>query len=116
MKPYPRGERIGAAIHTALSELLSRKIEDPRISMATISGVEMTSDLKIAYIYFTLFGGKDKVKDAMAGFESSRGYIKKHIAPKLGLRYMPELKFLHDSSFDYGSKIDSILNSVISNN
>ncbi|MBF0301499.1 MAG: 30S ribosome-binding factor RbfA [Desulfamplus sp.] len=116
MKPYPRADRIGVAIQTALSELLSRKIEDPRISMVTISSVELTSDLRVAHIYFTLFGNQDKVEDAMTGFESSRGYIKKHIAPKLGLRYMPELKFIYDKSFDHGSKIDALLNSVIKNN
>ncbi len=115
MKPYPRADRIGVAIQTALSELLSRKIEDPRISKVTISSVELTPDLRIAYIYFTLFSGEEKVEEAMAGFESSRGYIKKHIAPKLGLRYMPELKFIYDKSFDHGSKIEALLNSVIKN-
>ncbi|MGD9732392.1 MAG: 30S ribosome-binding factor RbfA [Desulfamplus sp.] len=113
MKPYPRADRVGVAIQTALSELLSRKIEDPRISMATISSVELTSDLRVAYVYFTIFGGEDKVSEAMAGFDSSRGYIKKQIAPKLGLRYMPDLKFIYDKSFDHGSKIDALLNSVI---
>lgn len=113
MKPYPRADRIGVAIQTALSDLLHRKIEDPRISMVTISSVELTSDLRTAYIYFTLFGGEDKVAEAMEGFESSRGYIKKQIAPKLGLRYMPELKFIYDKSFDHGSKIDALLSSVI---
>lgn len=116
MKPYSRTERIGVAIQTALSELLSRKIEDPRISMVTITGVEVAVDMKVAYIYFTLFGGEDKVKEAMSGFESSRGYIKKNIAPKLGLKYMPEIKFIHDNSFNHGSKIDALLNSVLKNN
>ena len=113
MKPYPRAERIGVAIQTALSELLSRKLQDPRIDMVTISSVDVTPDLRVAYIYFTMFGSEEKIEDAMAGFASSKGYIKKNIAPKLGLRYMPEIKFVHDKSFDQGSKIDALLNSVI---
>lgn len=112
MKPYPRSERVGVAIQTVLSELLSRKLQDPRIEMATISSVEVTPDLKVAYVYFTLFGSEEKVQEAIAGFASSHGYIKKNIAPKLGLRYMPQLKFVHDKSFDHGSKIDALLNSV----
>ncbi|MBF0234181.1 MAG: 30S ribosome-binding factor RbfA [Desulfamplus sp.] len=116
MKPYPRAERIGVAIQTALSELLSRKIQDPRIEMATISSVEVTTDLKVAYVYFALFGSEEKIKEAIAGFQSSHGYIKKNIAPKLGLKYMPEIKFVHDRSFDHGSKIDALLNSVIKGN
>lgn len=116
MKPYPRAERVGVAIQTALSELLSRKLQDPRIEMATISSVEVTSDLKMAYVYFTLFGNEEKVAEAIAGFQSSHGYIKKNIAPKLGLKYMPELKFVHDKSFDHGSKIDILLNTVLKGN
>ncbi|SLM28850.1 Ribosome-binding factor A (modular protein) [Desulfamplus magnetovallimortis] len=112
MKPYPRAERIGVAIQTALSELLSRKIQDPRIAMATISSVKVTPDLRVAYVYFAHFGGEKKVKDAMAGFRRSSGYIKKHITPKLGLKYMPDIRFVHDASFDYGSRIDALLNQV----
>ncbi|MBF0200111.1 MAG: 30S ribosome-binding factor RbfA [Desulfamplus sp.] len=112
MKPYPRAERIGVAIHTALSELMSRKLQDPRIEMATISSVKVTSDLRIAYVYFTQFGGGKKIDDAMEGFKSSRGFIKKTIAPKLGLKYMPDIKFVHDASFDYGSRIDNLLSKV----
>ncbi len=112
MKPYPRSERIGVAIQTALSELLNRKMQDPRLEMATISSVKMTSDLRVAYVYFTQFGGEKKVQETREGFKSSHGYIKKHIAPKLGLKYMPEIRFVHDQSFDYGSKIDLLLNQV----
>ena len=112
MKPYPRADRIGVAIQTALSELLSRKMQDPRIEMATISSVKVTSDLRVAYIYFTQFGGEKQVAQAMEGFKSSHGYIKRMIAPKLGLKYMPEIRFIHDTSFDYGARIDSLLNEV----
>ena len=40
------------------------------------------------------------------------GFIKKTLAAKLGLKYMPELRFVHDQSFDQGSKIDRLLKSV----
>ncbi|MFH1155420.1 MAG: 30S ribosome-binding factor RbfA [Pseudomonadota bacterium] len=112
MKPYPRSERIQAAIQTALSELLQKKVQDPRIELATISGVRLTSDLRIAYVYFSVFGNQERVEEVMEGFKSSKGFIKKMIAPKLGLRYMPDLKFVHDKSFDQGSKIDALLQSV----
>lgn len=112
MKPYPRAERIAVAIQTALSELLHRKIRDPRIEMATISGVKVSSDLRVAYVYFSQFGGEDQVASAMEGFKRSRGYIKKMIAPKLGLKYMPDIRFVHDTSFDYGARIDSLLDGV----
>ncbi len=112
MKPYPRSERIGAKIKTVLSEILQKKVQDPRIEMATISSVEVTKDLRVAYIYFSVFGSEDRVEDAVKGFQSSHGFIKKALASKLGLKFMPELRFVHDQSFDRGSRIDRLLKSV----
>ncbi len=80
MKPYPRSERIGAKIKTVLSEILQKKVQDPRIEIK--------------------------------GFQSSHGFIKKALASKLGLKFMPELRFVHDQSFDRGSRIDRLLKSV----
>ncbi len=112
MKPYPRSERIGVRIQTALSELLKKKIQDPRIELATISGVQVTSDLRVAYVYYSVFGKAERLEEVREGFESSHGYIKRMLAPKLGLKYMPEIKFVHDKSFDHGSKMDRLLASV----
>ena len=99
-------------IQSVLSELLHKKIRDPRIEMATIAAVKVTSDLRVAYVYFTFFGEDRKLAEVQKGFESSRGFIKRSLAAKLGLRYMPDIKFVHDTSFDNGARIDSLLKSV----
>ena len=112
MKPYPRADRVGMKIQSVLTELLTRKLQDPRIEMATISGVKMTSDLRVAYVYFSVFGDEARIEQARQGFKSSLGYIKKVMAPQLGLRYMPDLKFIHDTSFDRGSRIDDLLRDI----
>jgi ribosome-binding factor A len=112
MKPYPRSERVGIKIQALLSELIQKKLQDPRVELATISSVQVTSDLRIAYVYFSVFGGEERIKEAAEGFRSSHGFIKRHVASELGLRYMPELKFLHDKSFDQGTRIDQLLRSV----
>jgi ribosome-binding factor A len=112
MKPYPRADRIGVKIQAAISELLVQKAQDPRIERATISKVEMSSDLSVADVYFSIFGTDKSVAEALKGFKSSTKFIKKLIAPKLKLKYMPDLKFKHDTSFNYGSKIDSILRDI----
>ncbi|OQY00739.1 MAG: ribosome-binding factor A [Desulfobacteraceae bacterium 4572_130] len=115
MKPYLRADRVGIKIQIALTDLLIKKIKDPRIKMATISSVKVTSDLRVAYVYFSIFGDKQKLEAVKHGFDSSHGFIKKSIASTLGLRYMPELKFIHDTSFEHGLKIDSLLKSISKN-
>jgi ribosome-binding factor A len=72
--------------------------------------------LKQARIYFTIHGGSQKAEAAVEGFESARGFIKRSLARRLGLRYMPDLKFFYDESFDYGSRIDQLLERIAANN
>lgn len=112
MKPYTRGDRISGKIQFAITELLSKKMQDPRIEMATVSGVKMTPDLRVAIVYITVFGDKKRIRDAMNGFKNSKGFIKKSIAPKLGLKYMPDLRFVQDDSFDKAAKMDALIKSA----
>ncbi|MBU8910938.1 MAG: 30S ribosome-binding factor RbfA [Desulfobacterales bacterium] len=113
MKPYLRAERISGKIQHAITELLSRKMQDPRIEMATISGVEVTPDLRVAHVYITVFGDKKRISEVLDGFKDSKGFIKKRIAPKLGLKYMPDLKFVYDDSFDKAAKMDELIKSAL---
>ena len=112
MKPFTRSDRVGGQIRKALSELLQKDIKDPRLKMTSITGVKVSADLKNARIYFITLGDAGRKKEAAAGFKTALGYLKRELAPKLGLRYMPELKFFYDESFDYGSRIDSLLKSL----
>jgi ribosome-binding factor A len=113
MRPYTRAERISVKIHQAITELLITKINDPRIEMATISEVKMTADLRLASVYVTAFGDEEKIADILAGFKKSKGFIKKHIAPQLGLKYMPDLRFFHDDSFDKAAEMDALIETAI---
>jgi len=112
MKPYARAERVSMKIQQAITELLSKKMQDPRMEMATVSGVRMSPDLSFAYVYVTVFGDKKRIRDAMEGFRKSKGFIKKSIAPKLGLRIMPDLRFIHDDSFDEAARLDALIDAA----
>ena len=105
MKPYTRADRISGRIQVAITDLLKKKMQNPKVEMATITGVRLTADLMIADVYVAVFGGKKKIAETMEGFKESKGYIKKSIAPKLGLKFMPELRFFHDDSFDKAAKM-----------
>jgi len=112
MKPFVRSDRVCGQIHKVLSDVLLKRIKDPRLKSATITDVKMSRDLRIARIYFTTTGNKKSVEEAIEGFKSAIGYVKRTLAGQLGLRYMPELRFFYDESFDYGSHIDKILKDV----
>ncbi len=112
MKPFARASRVGGEIRKLLSELLLRKIKDPRLKMVLISGVKMTPDLKLARVYYTATGREADPDDIRAGLNSAGGFLKRSIARELNLRYIPALHFHHDDSFEYGDRIDRLLKSV----
>lgn len=112
MTLFSRADRVAGQIQKILSEILIRDIKDPRLDMATITGVKMSRDLKLARIYFTISGGNKSVEDASKGFKSAAGYLKRTLASQLGLRYMPDLAFFYDESFDYGARIETLLKTL----
>ncbi len=116
MMPFSRADRVSGLIQEVLSDLLKKDIHDPRLKMATITNVKMSRDLKLARVYFSIFGDSNKAQAAADGFESARGFIKRSIASKLSLRYMPDLKFFYDESFEYGSHIDELLRKITTDN
>jgi len=116
MMPFSRADRVSGLIQEVLSDLLKKDIHDPRLKMATITNVKMSRDLKLARVYFSIFGDSSKAQAAADGFESARGFIKRSLARKLSLRYMPDLKFFYDESFEYGSHIDELLRKITTDN
>jgi len=116
MKPFVRSDRVSGQIQKVLSEILLKKIKDPRLENASITDVKMSRDLRIARIYFVASGNKKSMEEAAEGFKSALGYVKRTLARQLGLRYMPDLKFFYDDSFEYGSQIDKVLKAVKADN
>ena len=115
MANYRRG-RINDEVRKALSEIL-REVKDPRVSSAFISitGADVTPDLKFAKIYYSLLGADgdaEKEKKVADGLRSSNGYIRRALARAVDLRQTPELTFILDRSGANGAHISSLLHKV----
>ena len=72
MTPFSRADRVSGLIQEVLSNLLKKDIHDPRLKMATITSVKMSRDLRLARIYFSIYGDNSKAEAAAKGFESAR--------------------------------------------
>ncbi len=110
MANYRRG-RINDEMQRAVTEII-RDVKDPRVSGAFISvtGAEVTPDLKYAKVYYSaLMGDKKEVKRRLA---SSAGFIRGQIAKRMNLRITPEISFIEDGSIEYGAKISKILEGI----
>jgi ribosome-binding factor A len=103
--------RVADQIKAEISMLLLKDIKDPRIGLVTITKVRLTADLKLARVYFTNFNNAvtDKNK-ALSGLKSAGGYIKRMLGKNLNLRYIPNVEFFYDDSFEYEARIDHLIN------
>jgi ribosome-binding factor A len=116
MTSFTRADRVSGLIQRVLSDVLNKDVADPRLKMTIITGVKMSSDLRLAKVYYATSGDKNNIEAATQAMNKAHGYIKKSLAKQLELRYMPELKFFYDDTFDYGSHIEQLLKTVRTEN
>jgi len=109
---YKRANRIGDLIREVICEMLLRDLNDPRLESVTITEVAVTSDLKLATVFFSARGDRPKEEASLQGLQSAAGYIRRRLGKELRLRHTPDLLFRLDHSFDYGSKIDRIIQTL----
>ena len=93
-----RPGRVQEAIRQEVSKILHDEIRDPRLGFLTITGVELTNDLRFARIYFSVLGDDKAKKLALKGLNSARGYIKGLLGDRIKLRYMPDIEFKVDET------------------
>lgn len=105
-------EKLNGIIQRELTEILATEVRDPKIGFITITDVEVTSDLSYAKVFVTFLGKNYKRRDGMEALQRSNGFIRSLLAKRLTTRKVPELKFILDTSLDYGNHIESILNEI----
>ena len=103
-----RSVRVGDQIQKEVSVLLLERVKDPRVKGVTVTGIRLSDDLKQARIYYSVMGSRDQVERAQTGLDSARGFIKRQIGLRMGLRYVPEITFVHDSSLEKGSYMEKL--------
>lgn len=107
-----RPERVASAIRREISNIIQEELKDPRIGFTTITKVEVTPDLRDAKIYYSVLGDEKKRRSTEIALKNARGFIKRLIGDRLKLRFMPEMTFKIDKSFEYQEKIDKILDRI----
>ncbi|WP_305046276.1 ribosome-binding factor A [Geoalkalibacter sp.] len=109
---FQRSHRVGDQIQKEISVLLVKGLKDPRIGFVTITGVEVTPDLHLARVFFTVMGDAKARRESEAGLKSSIPFIRRELGKRLRMRYTPDLLFEYDTSVDYGSRIDHLLQEI----
>ncbi|NLM39004.1 MAG: 30S ribosome-binding factor RbfA [Firmicutes bacterium] len=101
--------RLTEDIKRAVSDIISREVKDPRLGMLSITDVDLSRDLSLARIYFSVLGGEDEAQNTLEGLNNAKGFIRTELARRVRMRHTPDIKFLHDSSLERGARINAIL-------
>lgn len=109
-----RQKRVSSLIKEELGRLLIELIQDSISGLITITRVEMSKDLKTAYVFISLFACREKEK-ILDLLERRKGFLRKSIASKTKLKYNPLLIFSLDETSDYEDRIDKIIKNMRKN-
>ncbi|MBL7202262.1 MAG: 30S ribosome-binding factor RbfA [Anaerolineae bacterium] len=108
-----RQKRVADLIHRELSDIIQRRVKDPRLVGVTITGTRVSPDYQYADVRFYRLGGDpEALKEAKQGLESAQGFIRRELAGRLTIRHTPELRFHLDESIDYAAHIESLLTQI----
>ena len=103
-------ERLNDQIQEVISEIIHKEVKDPDLKFVTITGCEVTNDLSFCKVYFTVLN-KDP-KETLKSLKGASSFIRGEISKRIEIRHTPELKFVYDSSIEYGMKIDALIDKI----
>ena len=105
MKAYPRSRAMGETVREVIARLLLEEVADPRVALVTVTGVEMSPDLRHAKVFVTAHGDEARIADALAGLDSAKGRLRTMLAAEVRLRHAPDLHFSVDPAIAEANRI-----------
>jgi ribosome-binding factor A len=108
-----RPERVAETIKREMAEILTRKMRDPRLGgMISVTEVEVTPDLSMARIFVSVLSEGAERDQVMQALARSEGFVRHELAPRLGLREMPTVRFVLDTSIERGARVEELLRRI----
>jgi ribosome-binding factor A len=104
--------QVAEEIQQIISVLLQREVKDPRLGFVTVIKAEVTSDLKYSTVYVSVLGSAQEQKSSMEALTSSRGFLRRELASRMSMRFVPELRFKLDRGVEYSDQINRLLNEL----
>ena len=105
-----RPERVATLMRREVADILRNKLRDPRLSeWVSVTDVEVTADLSSAKIFVSILPEGEEREKALRALSGAVGFVRRELAPRLGLREVPDIRFKLDSSIERGARVDELL-------
>jgi ribosome-binding factor A len=112
MQPSRRPQRMALEIQHEISSILLRDLKDRRVGLVTITGVDMSPDLRHAKVYVSILGSQTEKDDSLQALNRAAGWIRHALGQRIRMKFLPEIEFRTDSSQEYGEHIDLLLDEI----
>lgn len=109
--PSYRIERVASLIKEELSLIFLHKIQDPKLSIITVTNIKVSPDLRHTKVYLSVYD-KNKRKEVLEKVNELKGWIRTQLAGRIQIRFVPELDFYIDDTLDYVEKIEGIIKKI----
>lgn len=107
-----RLDRLSSQLVREVSDILRRKISDPRVGWVTVTRATITPDLQAAKIFITTLEGGEKREQALAALKHAEGFVRHELGRRLELRVTPEVRFLLDEEQERAERVYKILDEI----
>ncbi|MDH5408508.1 MAG: 30S ribosome-binding factor RbfA [Gammaproteobacteria bacterium] len=112
-KEFSRTRRVGEQIQRELAQLIQLEVNDPRLGMVTVSGVDVSKDLAVAKIFISSLNDDDNVKQTISILTNAAGFLRRELGKRMTTRTVPELRFVYDETTLRGNKLASLIDQAI---
>ena len=109
---FNRNQRLEGEIRSVLSELLRFEVNDPRLEDVTVSAIQLSRDRTHARVYYSVLGDDERERQAGDGFAAAAPFLRRELGQRMRLRTVPSLEFARDTSYEYGDRIERLLDSL----
>ncbi len=107
-----RTEKVSSLIKQRISEIFQENFRMEEYGLMTVTEVRMSSDLKIAKVFVSIFGDDERKKKTLALLEVEKAFVRTELGRNLRLKFTPSLTFLLDESLDHAMRIEDLLHQI----
>jgi ribosome-binding factor A len=107
-----RARKLAVRIRQIVSSAIESQIKDPRLGMVTLTDARVTSDLREATVYYTVYGDETVVADSARALASATGVLRSTVGRQTGIKFVPTLTFVADMVPDTARELDEALERV----
>ena len=108
------GKPVGEQLRRGqeIAQIVGYELEDPRLTLVTVTEVRVADDLRDASVYVTVSGDEEEHKKALRALQHAAPYVRKQLGFALNLRHTPALHFVRDTVEEKASRVDTILRKI----